>query len=361
MLFIIWSLLIILGFLFPKSKIVSAMMLGFMLISICFRTEGADYTIYKNEYIWSEFQVPSDVHYVGFWFIEQYAHSIGLQFEQFRVCVGILSCLLFWFGIRRISINTNIVLSLFFIYPFSHEAVQVRTFLANATIIAALPLVICEPIEREKNKKHLLESRVFRRGLFLTLSIVGCLFHFEAVISLFFIILMLYLPEKYSKEYIIVGAIIAFLLIELNILPQLVAPFNTRIAFWLSGKTGIGIVIPIAISLIIWFAMQIAGKGCINQAINQQEVAEYKKLLRYSDFIFLLIPLFCYDITFNRVWRLFLLMLYVMIARLFPYKISKNLRLWIIFLLCIIFVSICPYESVFRILNSLFSNNEIIG
>ena len=361
MLFIIWAILIILGILFPKSKMVSLMIMGFMIVSIAFRTQGTDYIIYQNEYQWSEFQVFSDVHYVGFLIIEQWAHQLGVSFEQFKVAIGVLSCGLLYFGLQKLTLNINIVLALYLIYPYSHDAVQARTFMANSVIVAALPLVLKEPVmSRSKNIKPL-NSKVIRIILFYIIAVIGCSFHFEAAIYVFFITLMLFLPEKYSKEYIIIGAVGAFILIETGILPKLVSSFNSRISYWLSGRTGLGIVIPITITLVIWYTMQLAGKNCVKKCFNRQEETLYKKMVRFSDFSFLLIPLFCYDITFNRLWRIFLLILYIMVAKLIPYKISKNLRLWIIFLLSILFISICIYEGVFRILNSFFQNNAILG
>lgn len=230
MLILIWGFLILLGFLFPKSKPVSFMMLAYMIIVIGFRTQGADYIIYQNEYEWAEYQIFSDVHYVGYLILEQFAHKAGIQFEQFILYVGLISCILTYSGLRKLTQNVNMLLALYFIYPFAHEAVQTRTFLANSIIIFALPLIL---LDNENDRK----KTIIRRVLFFALATLACAFHFEAIIYVFFIALMLFLPEKYGKMYIIVGTAIAFLLIESGVLPLLVSQLNTRISYWLSYKT----------------------------------------------------------------------------------------------------------------------------
>ena len=364
MLFVIWVLLILIGLLFPKSKIVTGLMFLFMVVSICFRTQGADYLIYRNEYMWSVSQMFSDVHYAGYLYIEHIAHNIGIEFEQWLVVIGLISTAFMYLGIRRLTPNVNAVLALFLIYPFSHEAVQVRTYLANSLFIFALPLVLKEPVANTPNthgKLKKLEKQIPRYILFYVLAVIACTFHFEAIFYVACITFMLFLPKKYGKAYVFGGAIILFGLIEIGILPAIISRFNTRIAYWLSGRTGLGIIIPIFITLIIWYGMQLAGKMCVKKSVDSSENFFYKRILRLSDFIILTIPLYCYDITFNRLWRLFLILFYVMIARLMRNKMSRNQRLWLISILIILFVSVLIYEGVFMILYGFFENNGIFG
>lgn len=341
------------------------MMIAFMIISIGFRTQGADYTVYTNEFIWSKYQNFSDVHYVGYLVLEQYAHKWGIEFNQFLLLVGSISCLLVYFGISRLTQRVNAVLALFFIYPFSHEAIQTRTFLANSVLIAALPLILKAPkikIQKKDYNKMFLQRPLFRVLLFYVFAIVACAFHFEAIIYVLFFSLMMFLPQKHGKMYVIVGTTAAFLLIEAEILPKIVEPFNSRVAYWLSDRTGFGILIPITISIIIWYTMQITGTICVCKNTENLKVqAYYEDILKFSDYIIFLIPLFCYDITFNRLWRIFLLMLYIMVVDALTYKISKKRRIWIIFSLIMLFVSICIYEGVFDLLYGLFENNAFFG
>ena len=352
MLILTWGLLILIGLLFPKSRVVTAFLLLFSIITICFRTQGADYIIYQNDYINSVYQSFSDVHYVGFLIIEKIAHSVNLTFEQFTIIVGILSTALMYSGIRKLTSNVNVVLALFMIYPFSHEVVQVRTHLANSIIIFALPLLFKESFNKKDNKS-------LRMIEFYVLAILACTFHFEVAFYVGCITLMLFLPEKYSKFYIFGGSIALLILIKTGILPALITKFNSRIAFWLSGKTGLGIVIPIFITLVIWFGMQIVGKLCIKKAGSSDEQTMYKRILRFSDYIIFTLPLYCYDITFNRLWRVFLVLFFVMIAKIITVRLNRNQRLWIFSVMTLLFVSVCVYENAFPILFEVFGNNAI--
>lgn len=358
MLIFLWGILIFAGFLFPKSKSVSFMMLIFMIVTIACRTQGADYIVYQNEYKWSEYQTFSEVHYVGYLVLEQFAHSLNFTFEQFVFVTGMISCILTYTGFKKLTYNINIVFALYFLYPFSHEAVQTRTFLANAILIAALPLILKEPNESDEKRKK--RKYGIRMITFFVLSILACTFHFEASVYVVFFALMLFLPQKYGKIYIFSGTMIAFLLIESNLLPKIVLGFNTRIAYWLSGKTGVGIVIPVFITLAIWYTMQVVGKYCLRLVSNsEKDTLFYRKLLRLSDFVFLLIPLFCYDITFNRLWRLFLIVLYIMIAKVFPYKTDKNRQWLILFCMIVLMTGLVIYEKELTLLVGIMKNNLI--
>lgn len=355
MLIFLWLILILCGIMFPKSKTISFLMLAFMIIVIGFRTQGADYIVYQNEYKWSEYQTFSDVHYVGYFVVEQFAHRLNLSFEQFLLFVGVISIVLTYSGLRKMTKNVNLLLALYFIYPFTHEAIQTRTFIANSIFVAALSLILTETDVSKKKS-------VFRKILFFVLAAIACTFHFEAAIYLVFVFLMMFLPEKYGKLYVLSGTTVVFLLIETGLLPQIVSRFNTRISYWLTGRTGIGIIIPIFITLLIWCAIQVAGKYCLRMSSKSKTDTQfYSKLLRLSDFIFLLIPLFCYDITFNRLWRIFLIVLYAMVARIFPYKISTNIRQIIVFLIVVLLVALVFYENEFSLLYDILKNNAIFG
>lgn len=352
MLFLAWAVLILIGLLFPKSRIVTAFLLLFSIVTICFRTQGADYIIYQNEYINSVYQSFSDVHYVGFLIIEKIAHSANLTFEQFTIIVGILSTALMYSGIKKLTTNVNVVLALSMIYPFSHEVVQVRTHLANSIIIFALPLLLKKTFNKKDNKG----IRIIK---FYLLAILACTFHFEVAFYVVCITLMLFLPEKYSKFFIFGGSIALLILIKTGILPALITKFNSRIAFWLSGKTGLGIVIPIFITLVIWFGMQIAGQLCLKKSDNSDEHIMYKRILRISDYIIFTLPLYCYDITFNRLWRVFLVLFFVMISKIITVRLNRNQRLWLFCVITVLFISVCVYENAFPILFEVFENNAI--
>lgn len=353
MLLIIWCILIGLGLLMPKSKTLSVIMGLFMITVIGFRTQGADYDIYVNEFKWSAFQTYSDIHYPGYLFIEKIAHNYGILFEQWILIIGIISVLLTYSGIKKLTNNVNAVLALYFIYPFTHEAIQVRTFLANSLIMFSLPLILND--DGSDSKKTFL-----KRVLFFCVGAIACTFHFEAAIYVAMIALMLFLPEKYSKTYIFSFSIILFALIEVGILPKIVSSFNTRIAFWISGKTGLGIVIPVTITLLMWYLSQVLAKQCVKlDRHNPEKQAFYKRLLRLSDFIILLVPLFCYDITFNRLWRIFLIVDYIMLARIVPYKLTNKTRNSIILLTCILLIAIVVYENELTLLFGILENNGI--
>lgn len=360
MLFLLWGILILLGIIFPKSKVVSVLIISFMIIAIGFRTQGPDYVGYQNEFKYSVFQTMNTVYYKGYVLLEQYAGTLGITFEKFVIIVGSISILLLYFSINKIVENVNIVMSFFMIYPFSHEAIQMRTFLGDTVLLFSFLGLIKILPEFSDEDVGVKKAKIYRFLLFYFGAILACSFHFVETLYVLFISLLLFFSKKFGRVYIFSRTIFIFLLIETEILPRLVEPLNGRIAFWLSGKTGVGIIFPIFITLMIWYAMQVFGKYCIELAKkDRNEVVVYQELLRFSDYIILIIPLFCYDITFNRLWRLFLIVLYIFVARIMTKKIKKKILFEILFLLSIIFIVVCIYENIFTIMYGFFEKNAI--
>lgn len=353
MLVVLWLCLIFAGIVKPKSKTLSIIMLGFMVIVVALRTQGADYTIYENEYRWSVYQAASDVHYVGYLLLEQCAHSLGLGFEVFKTIVGIVSCCLTWIGFRKLTENMNLALALYFVYPFAHEAVQARTFLANSIVIAALPFVL------KQNQKDSQTKRNVKNILFFVLGGIACTFHFEAVFYIVVLGCVLLLPEKYNSTYVLTASAIAFLLIVSNILPVILSKFNTRIQYWVSSRTGLGIVFPIAITMLIWYLNHYILKKCLTKISGPEQGDYYKKSYRVNDYIFWLIPLFCYDITFNRMWRFFLVLLYASAGNLIYHRITQQQRKFISALLVLLLLVLAVYEGEMVLLHNLMENNAL--
>lgn len=371
MLIIIWAGLILAGILRPKSKIITFLMIAFMIVTIGYSTQGSDFIIYKNEYTWAAYQTSADVHYVGYLVIEQWGHQAGLTFEQFRLIVAVVSCLLLYFGIKPMTENINFVYSFYLIYPFGHEAIQVRTFLANAIFIFLFTFAL--NALKDKGVK-----RILKLILFYGVALIGCTMHFQAVFYLAAFTALLFLPKKYTVEQVFFLSFVVFLLIQTNILSGIIGAMNSRASYWLSSKTGLGIVIPIALTLFIWWLTQYSSKTFVKYTVNMgllektsnssecvKTLMDRKELVdsftKFSDYILLIIPLFCYDITFNRLWRLFLVILYVIISYVAYYKVNSKVKDQIFVLLIGLLIFTVVYENEFSLLFNLMDNNAVFG
>lgn len=353
-LFGLWILLILIGWLWRKNKLVTFLYLAFMIIAIGFRTQGADYLVYKNEYLWAGQGLYEGLHYLGYYYLERFEIRNGIPFETHLRIMAVLSVMLYHMGISKMTDNINIVYALFLIYPFAHETVQTRTFLSDALIISVLPLLLREHSSiKEKRRDYI---------MFFVVASIAMSMHFLAAIYVAFAILYIVLPQKNNIFKIGIGIAVVYILIEINILPKLLVGLNNRIAYWLSAKTGIGVVIPIGITLGMWYLTRYT-LGLMDKLHieNVRNISIYD-IQKFNDYVLFLIPLFAYDITFNRLWRIFLIIQYVCISKLLYRKeLERGGRLAYLFCVVILESSIVIYESAWGILVDVIKNNALLG
>lgn len=353
MLIIIWILLIACGILFPRSKILLWFMLSFMIVSIGCRTQGADYISYSLEFQWAATQKLTDVSYPGFVLVAKIAHQYGLSFESFVFTVATFSCVLFYIGIKRLTSNENLLMALFFIYPFSHELIQMRTFLADSIIISILPGIL--------NCTHQLKDKIIKTVILVLIGSIATSFHFEVIFSILFLIITLWVPQKIEKKCVPLVTIILFMLAICNVFPKLFGRTNPMAAQWLSARTGFGIVTPIFITLLILYLNHIASTRLYRVETNDTKRCFYSNCNRFGLCGALLIPFFTYDITFNRVWRILLVVLYSMLSDVSKEKMSKKSWLTYIILTAFLLLGLFVYENSFSIIYEAFKNNSIFG
>ena len=353
MLIIIWILLIACGILFPRSKILSWFMLSFMIVSIGCRTQGADYISYSLEFQWAATQKLTDVSYPGFVLAAKIAHQCGLSFESFVFTATTFSCVFFYIGIKRLTSNVNLLMALFFIYPFSHELIQMRTFLADSIIISILPWIL--------NCTNQLKDKVIKTIILMLIGSIAVSFHFEVIFSILFLIITLWIPPKIEKKCIPLVTIILFLLAICNVFPKLFGRTNPMAAQWLSARTSFGIVIPILLTLLILYLNHVASTRLYRVETGPTKRYFYSNCDSFGMCGALLIPFFTYDITFNRVWRILLVVLYSMLSDVSKEKMSKKSWLTYIILTAFLLLGLVVYENSFSIIYEAFKNNSIFG
>lgn len=354
MIWIAWLCLIGAGLLFRRSKLISALIVIFMVLAIGGRTQGADYEIYANEYLWSIQGFYNGVHYLGYLRLEMFAHQYGIEFQSFLLWVAGISSVLYYLGIRRITRNSNIVYALFLLYPFTHEAIQTRTFLADSIILCALPFLLRE----KETKKRMIADYI----LFFTLSAIAVSMHFLVTVYIVAAALYITLPKRGSLLKIFIGLIIVYCMIVTNILPKIIEPLNTRVAYWLSSRTGFGVVFPIVFTIGIWILGEYIIRIMRHKGMKYVGNLPLDNVDKFKDYILFLIPMFAYDITFNRAWRLFLVLLYACIAEiLYSSRINRAERSSIMFFAAILIVGIFIYEGEPGLITGIFANNAFLG
>ena len=126
-----YILLICLGFMFQKNKTLSIVFCGFMWLLMGWSYGNADYNIYLDRYNNSSSYKTLEPFYT---ILQDIAKGAGLEYESFLIiCSGI--CLLIrFYVIWQSTAFPNFVLSLYLLFPFVMDIVQIRFFYASTIV-----------------------------------------------------------------------------------------------------------------------------------------------------------------------------------------------------------------------------------
>lgn len=306
-----------------------------------------DYYNYLVEYNEAPTIPFSSADFPGYNILMRFCINSGLQFNQFVLLVTILSVFMMLFGMFKLSKYVPFALSLFIIYPFGHEAIQMRTFLANAMVWFALPLLLIDHSDKRKN--------FFCKFLFFIITYIATTIH--TLSWFYFMIGIIYLIVRNLKRYhlfFITGFIVLFILIHTGFIDSFVSSnlSSDKLEHWVEGTTRYGWIIYSIITIFIYLLIRYAIRY-MSQAKNNQTAFRIKiNILYFSEFIIFLIPLFSYDITFNRLWRIFLGLLYLISGEfLYNKQIKHGKLMYGITLFTVLFLIFC-IENEFSVLNS---------
>lgn len=348
--YLVLALLIALGLFFPKSKLVIVIDVVVLGLIVGLRTNSMDYYNYLLEYNMAQTIPPSLADFPGYNIIMRWSQYIGLDFTQFVLVMAFISFALIITGMMILSQYVPFAMTFFIVYPFGHEAIQMRTFLADAMVICVLPLLL---IDHKTRMKNVLSKSAFFIIVFFA-SRIHTLGWFYLAIAVVYLLLR---RKKWYVPLIVIITIVTMLLIRLNILARvmMVVSSSNKLDHWVQGSSGLGMIfysfLTIAMFLLIRYSI-------LNIVKNEKsEISKQIRLniLNYSTCMLLIIPLLTYDITFNRLWRVFLILLYLMAGEyLYRTHFNRNKLIYIFALLAMV-------TSVFIIENELIILNSLIG
>lgn len=346
--------LVLAGLFFPRSKMLFGLTGLYLFLVIGFRTQDVDHYIYQVEYATAPFinyklaDFPGWNLWMNFWI------KRGINFNQFLLIMAFISVVLLLVGIYIIGSKLggyiSFAMSLFLIYPLGHEATQMRTFFVDAIIVAVLPLLL-------KNESNLQKRLVNYLLYFLAVAVatsIHTLAYYFIVVGIIYIIAKSF---KYELQTIIISSISLIFLINSGILNNLILNFlNTaKQDHWIDNNNfSLGKMVPIIITLIIWYIATVE-INTIRQNVVAEEQISFINIQKFLNTIFLILPLMIYDITFNRLWRIYLLILYLIMGK-YMYglgtKFSRK-RLAVIALFFVMLSIIFVYENEFNITGDL--------
>lgn len=125
------------NFYFPKNKKVFMISVLGMAILFAFGYDNADYLNYSREYSDSIIMHWDDPEPIWI-LIMHICNILGMSFSLFKGLIFLVSMLLIFKTVESITDDINIVLTLYFLYPFIIDATQIRNFFAMSILCYSL-------------------------------------------------------------------------------------------------------------------------------------------------------------------------------------------------------------------------------
>lgn len=232
---ILYFLIVIAGFLLPKSKtIVSAQMIICSIIFI-FNTDNPDYLGYVGTYesakYGGEFYQYFQLYAPLYKFLVFTCEYLDMSFNMFRAVVFFSCMLLMILTVKKITNNVGFVMSMYMIFPFVMDCIQIRNFIGAAVSVYGFRFLIDAENSQNKNAVK-----------FAVTIVVASLFHYTMIAYLIY--LMKFLKGKmFSLAYIVgmIGAcLLAFVLqyyIKIVELSYLETTVSVETFMFMSGLT----------------------------------------------------------------------------------------------------------------------------
>lgn len=348
-------LLCFLGFVIPKNKILFIIQSLWILILTCLNTGSGDW-LGNESYYWDSSATQASVLNFSYIAVSNLFKSLNLNFIAFNATLCLLATIFILLIILRFTKNSNIVLSLWYIYPFIDNIVQKRAYYALGLIIIAMPLLF----KREFKIKNIIWFEV--------ITFIACQIH-----SMYFLYLTLplfLLLNHKSQEYVaFFGLIIGFLLKN-----QVQSIVNSVFGYSMSSKSDLYFnslastaSLSHTIFWTIWQLSQLVIILYINKKTNESNFN--RRLLSMNLWGSLLIPLYSFNPVFTRAFRVILLFNYIIVANNFELKQKRYISwyalgaisLELIFVLVSFYMFDINNDGLSQMIYPIFENNILFN
>lgn len=365
--FVLYILMIILNFSFPRSKVLLVTDFLFMWILMGWNHSVADYSVYLQRYNYPEIYGTMEQLYV---FFQDIGKSLGLNYDSFLIVMTFVFLLIRYFAIFGLSRKHNCIIALYMLFPFIMDITQLRMFYASSIVLLGLFFY------KKYNYK--------KRGAFVfcVFNIIATLIHAASVVY-FIIPLAVYIDKdkikKYSKQVVAVVVVLYGLLFSGGLYWLLksisgILGFGTKFietAFAVSMAYKVTYRITYMIEIALFFVfmnylfkkMIVSKKGNSIDTLNELTLG-YK--CNYS--LLLILPLAWFSGDIYRVQHGILVFFYAILVNgdiLKKHKVGEITWKQIVlalFLISYIFLFLIGNGSLYEtVLKPVFFKNELMG
>lgn len=344
-LFIITIFIIILGFIFNKSKIFNVIQFIWIGILMAGNTGGMDFNVHEWFFYGAvENGVTIFANSWLFGLICQIFGKMGMNFIQTNLIVSVILLFLIYSIIHKNTKLCSLVTSLFMIFPLADSIIQKRNFWAMAIGTLAFLILLNNPDKKGKIKS-------------LVLILVATQIH-----PTFYVYLIVWILIKLDLEKIkrIIKVLIIISFIIIPVLPNLAAIIFPASKITLYFTT---LKIPLYQS-VCWWILHIIYFILFNCIIKYSTVEDGKKmvflnnLLKLNYIMLIFMCLYYYEPTFFRIYRNTLILFYIGIG--ICYDSQKFLTKYkFLYTMALVIFSILVFTSQFIIFGKFGFNGLI--
>ena len=210
----IYLIIILLGMYRPKSTAVTWVMSIYMWFVIAFNTSSADYIAYEEMYLCA-FEPRYGDHEYGYMTLCRLCLSLGIPYILFRCVVAAFIVALTIAAVKQFSHRSNLVLSMYIIFPFLGCASGLRQACANAIVLYGF--------------RYIINDKKGNTIKYIICLMFAALFHYS---TLFFVIL-LYAKHCKTKSVCLfvqcfVASLVAFIVAKTGIIYEIISSFTSR-------------------------------------------------------------------------------------------------------------------------------------
>lgn len=332
--YLITAMVSFFAFLDRKSKYVFGAMVGLLWILMALNINNPDYYNYKAVYDNIDDSVTLGLFYgglaneSGFRLIYKMLFQLGFSYTGFLMVFSAVGLILIGRVIWKYSVTPNFILFLYFIFPFTIDYVQLRTFMSMAIVLHGITYLI------EERKPG--EGRWVSTAKYAFCVIIASTIHVSAI---FFIVLVAvrYLSVRQCWILSLLGiAILVLMYTHVDVVTDLVSaviPPN-KIKTWLSGEMKRSfrsvmstVCVRGAWMLLIEYFYEGYLRKCKRGQIRRDVITE--NLYKCNILMFVMLGLEIFTKEYERIGRITFVIGYIIFSRLISLRRTKALP-WLI-------------------------------
>lgn len=172
---------IICGFFFPKSKIVVGIQILLCGVIFSFNTDNPDYIGYLGTFesvsVGGEFYIYFQAFAPLYKLLVYMCDCLDMSFNIFRMFVFMVCSSLILSTVKKITANIGFVISMYMIFPFVMDCIQIRNFIGESFVIYAFRFLIDD--DNLDYKKNAIK--------FTFWIIIASLFHYTALVYMIYL------------------------------------------------------------------------------------------------------------------------------------------------------------------------------